>query len=371
MNKKAFTIVVMIAVVVIGVFVVLNRATQDEGIINVGVILPLTGGGAIYGQAMLRGIELAHFESGISDKIRLIVEDDAGDARTGINAFNSLISRNVDIVIGGPMSHVAASMIPIANRERILLVSPMASKPDLSTESDFFFRVCATDDVEGKILANYISNVLGLRRVAFLYPNVDYGVGIMRAFLAESEGTPIEIVFNEGYQIGTVDFRTQILRIRNQNPDILISPAYLQEGLIIFQQLNELNCNFYVAGVNSYFEDSMIEAAGRLRDRVFFTYSMFSTDTENERTNQFIESFRRKFNETPNSFAAHGFDSFYVIEHEIKLLLESRRKINSDSIREGFTQGRTYNGVTGQFYFDESGNVEKDLRIIWMRDINR
>jgi branched-chain amino acid transport system substrate-binding protein len=370
MTKKIFITLGVIAAIAIGVFVYLNKTDNKQETINIGVILPLTGNGAIYGDALRKGIELAHSESEIKDKINLIFEDDAGDTRTGINALNSLISRGIRIVIGAPMSHVASGMIPIANRERVLLLSPKASDPSLSkTKDSYFFRIWPTDDVDGRVLADFINNDLKLERVAIFYPNVDYGVGIRDAFLRHASDSPINVVFNEAYQNGAVNFRTQLMKIRRSNPDVLILPAYIAEGVVIMRQLNELNCDFFVAGVSSFYERSMFEASGRLRDKIFFTYPLYTVDSENKKTQNFVMNFREKYNDPPNAFAAHGFDSFNVLAYEIALLLKSGSKISPEKIKEGFEKGRVYDGATGQFYFDENGDVVKDMQIIWLKNI--
>jgi len=371
MKKKVFITVGMIAVIAIGALVWLNQGGKKQEIIKIGVILPLTGNGAIYGNALQKGIELAYSESNVRDKIKIIYEDDAGDAKTGINAFNSLVSRNIKIVIGGPMSHVASALIPIANKEKILLLSPFASDPSLSQADDYFYRVCATDDVDGKVLANFINNDLKLEKVAFFYPSVDYGVGIRDAFLKHASGTPIKIVFNESYQNGAVDFRTQLMKIKQSNPDVLILPAYIKEGIIILKQLNELGCSFFVAGVSSFYEKSMLEASGALKDKIFFTYPLFSMESTNKKTQDFIKNFQEKYKEEPNTFAAHGFDSYYVLANEIDLLLKSGSNVTQDVIKERLAQKHIYDGATGQFYFDANGDVVKDMQIIWLKEIDK
>ncbi len=371
MAKKIFITIGVIAVIAIGIFVYLNKTDNKQEAINIGVILPLTGNGAIYGDALKKGIELAYSESDIKDNIKLIYDDDAGDTKTGINAFNNLISRNVKIIIGGPMSHVASGMIPIANKEKILLLSPKASDPSLSKANDYFYRIWPTDDVDGKILADFINNDLKLKKVAIFYPNVDYGVGIRDAFLKHASSSPINIVFNEAYQNGAVDFRTQLMKIKQSNPDVLILPAYIAEGVIIMKQLNELNCNFFVAGVSSFYETSLFEASGDLKDKTFFTYPLYTMDSENETTQKFIQKFREKYNEDPNAFAAHGFDSFNVLAYEIGLILKSAGQVSQETLKEGLKKSHIYNGATGQFHFDENGDVVKNMQIVWLKDIEK
>jgi branched-chain amino acid transport system substrate-binding protein len=370
--KKAIVLIVGV-VVLIGIvaFVYLSKSEKNQQAISIGVILPLTGDGAIYGDAIKKGIELAYSESNMLDKIKLVYDDDAGDTKVGINAFNNMVSRNIKIVIGGPMSHVASGLIPIANKEKILLLSPFASDPSLSQPGDYFYRICATDDVDGMVLAKFINNELKLEKVAVFYPNVDYGVGIRDAFQRSTKNTPIQIVFNESYQNGAVDFRTQLMKIKQSNPDVLLLPAYVKEGVIIMKQLNELDCDFFVASVSSFYEKSILEASGKLKNKTFFTYPLFSMESTNKKTQEFITKYREKYKEDPNTFAAHGFDSFNVLADEMDVLLKSGNKITQDKIKENLTQKHMYDGATGQFYFDENGDAIKDMQIIWLKEIDK
>ena len=370
MKKKIFMAIGMIAIIVLGAFVYLNVSDTKHKKVRIGVILPLTGNGAIYGATMRHGIELAH-NNDPTNRVELLFEDDAGDARTGVSAYNSLTFRGINIIIGGAMSHVASALLPLSNRDRTLLLSPNATNPNLrNIENDLFFRIWPTDDVDGKIMPKYIKESLpDVRRVAIFYPNVDYGVGIMKAFLKNLENSDIEIVFNEGYQLGHTDFRTQILRIRQQNPDLLFMPGYFAEAVVILRQLNELGCDFYVAGVSSFFENDIINAAGNLRDRTFFSYPLFSADSKNPRTQNFIESFRQRHGETPGAFAAYAYDSYNVIRQAISVLDNNKKEITPENLRDALKSLEIINGVTGDYTFDENGDAIKDLQIIWLRDI--
>ena len=342
---------------------------KNQDVINVGVILPLTGNGAIYGADLRKGIELS-YNNDTTQRIRLFYEDDAGDARTGVSAYNSLRSRGINIIIGGAMSHVANALLPLANRDRVLILSPKGTDPDLSRENDFFFRIWPTDDVDGRVMAQFITDSLkDIKRVAIFYPNVAYGVGIQRAFIRNMENQNIEIVYNEGFQNEQTDFRTQLLRIRQVEPDVLFLPAYFKEAVIILRQLNELNCNFYIAGVSSFYEQDVVNASGALRDKTFFTYPLYSADSENPVTQNFIEDFKQKYGEVPNAFSAYGYDSFNVIRQAISILDNSNKDITSENLKKVLESMQIIEGVTGDYVFDDSGDAIKDLRIIWLNNI--
>ena len=127
--------------------------------VTVGASLPLTGDFSRYGIAIRNGIELAHSESDIKNKIRLVYEDDRGDPRTAVTVVNKLLSSdNVDVVVGGAASPLAAAIIPITSRNRTVLISPYATAETLFSEGNYFYSLLPSDSYEGLYMAEYIAS---------------------------------------------------------------------------------------------------------------------------------------------------------------------------------------------------------------------
>ena len=367
MKRKSLIVIGIALVISVVVLLVWNGRVKDNEMVRIGVILPLTGPGAIYGDDLQRGIELAYEESPIKDKIELIIEDDAADVTKGINALNNLSFKGVDIVIGGIMSNVANGLLPIVNSKHILLLSPKATDVGLSRENDFFFRIWPTDDVDGRYAASYITDSLKLKRIAILYDNGTYGVGINGEFKKNLRNKQSKVVFDEGFESGQTDFKTQINKIKQSKPDVVFIPAYYKEVVLILKQMNELNCDFYIAGVSSYSEESVKNAAGKLQDKVFFTYPQFSINDTNTISSQFVKSYRtHNIDREPNAFSAHGYDAFKVLEKNISILLEKNQSINADNLKDALENMEVFHGVTGEMQFDVYGDAQKDLQIIWL-----
>src|SRR5581483_644827 len=132
-------------------------ACGDSGsqTIEIGAILPLTGDGAKYGEEARNGINLALDEIA-KGKLRVIYEDDLGTAAGAVNAFNKLTATNKVSAIIGPMySSTALAVAPLAERKQVVVLSPSASSPALTTAGDFFFRNWPSDVFEGGEMARY------------------------------------------------------------------------------------------------------------------------------------------------------------------------------------------------------------------------
>jgi branched-chain amino acid transport system substrate-binding protein len=344
--------------------IILSGCTQKKGTLNIGVILPLTGNAAIYGKDLKNGIDLAYEQSDLKDFVNLVYEDDAGDTKTGVNAINSLANKNIDIVIGGVMSSVASAILPIINSKKIFLLSPKATSLTLSKEDDYFFRIWPSDDYDGKIMANFLYDSLKIRKTAVFYVNLDYGVGLKGIFEKRFKELGGDIVFSEGYDNNRIDFRTSILKIKESKPEALFIPAYFKEAVLILKQLNENGCDFTIIGTSAFYEQDIKNAAAGLAEKSYFAYPLYSPESSDKLVVQFVKNFNDTYGEIPNAFSAHGYDSFKTLELAIKHLRQNNLDVTSTSIKEFFENVKSIEGVTGKFYFDENGDVVKDLRVL-------
>lgn len=349
----------------IAVCVLLSGCQGKKEEIKIGVILPLTGNGAIYGEDIKKGIDLAYSESNIKDKIQLLYQDDAADTKTAINALTALKNQGVSICVGGVMSNVAKGLLPIINSHDILLLSPKATDISLSQVNDMFFRIWPTDDLDGRISAKYINLNPDFSKIAILYSNTDYGVGIRKIFKEELSPTK-EIVFDESFSSDIMDFKPVISKLKSQNPDVVFFPAYYREVVMALKCMNELNCDFHIAGVSSFYDKDIKDASGQLLDKIFFTYPEFDIDADTPEMNRFVQKYQECYNMDPNAFSAYGYDSYLVLETLIYKHMESGASETSGKDLYEILQGQNIviKGVTGNIEFDEEGDAIRKLQLI-------
>ena len=343
---------------------------KKNGQIKIGVILPLSGNGAIYGEDLKRGIDLAYEHSIIKNRVEIIYQDDAADTKMGLSALNNLKSRGVSICIGGVMSNVANGLLPIVNNNNIFLLSPKATDINLSKNDDMFYRIWPTDDLDGKMSAQYINNNLTYKKIAILYSNTDYGVGIRKLFKDNLSDDSV-IVFDESFNSDISDFKPIISKLKLSNPDIVFLPAYYREVVMALKCMNELNCDFYVSGVSSFYDENVKLSAGKLLEKTFFTYPTFSIDNDSPETENFVRKYYERYGQVPNAFAAHGYDSYKVLETIVNILMEKRGEdISGADVKKYIEDNHiVISGATGDIEFDENGDAIRDLKIIWLKNI--
>lgn len=344
--RKTFTI---INIVLLMVFVGCSK--NSGNIVKIGASLPLTGDFASYGKRAQNGIELAISEINKSDdydfQMEVVFQDNKGNSKDAVNIMNQFATIDkYQVVIGGASSMESLAMLPIANSNEIILISPISSSPELSID-DYFFRVCPSDAFQAVMMADWL-NELNLTNVAVLYINSNWGVSLKDEFIKkfEEKGGSVSIV--ESMNEGERDFKTHITKITKSNPNAIYCISYGAEGGIILKQLKEFGYQKEIFGADVWSSPELLTSAGNAAEGV---YLIKPAEYQNEKFEKFKEIYNIKFNEIPDVYAAYSYDVGYIIANALKNTDKTGKKI-----KEYLLNINGYKGVTGITKFDDYGD---------------
>lgn len=363
MKKVWIGIVVVIAVLVVAFVITQTKSEPEE--IKIGAILPLTGDAALYGEALKNGIELAvnqiNDEGGIKGiNISVIYEDDENSPNKGVSGFRKILeTEKVPVVIGGAGSSVALAIASIADDQKVVLLSPTATAPALTQAGPYFFRIWPSDNYDGSYMAKFAFENLGFRKVSILYVNNDYGKGIAEVFDGVFKNLGGEILNSENYELSASDCRTQLAKIKGNNPQAIYLPGYYKELSIILRQMRELNLKVKILSVNSFYDHRLLEIAGDAAEGAIFTYPVYDPKSNDPIIQEFVQIYQSKYGIEPDAFAVQGYDCVKIIAHAI-----GEGGYSADGIRKALVQIEDFPAVGGKTTFDESGDVVKELRIL-------
>src|ERR1043166_2649976 len=162
---------------------------QTGDVIRVGEFASLTGKEATFGTMSHHGTELAVEEINaagglLGKKIKLLTEDDQSKQGEPATVVKKLIaSDNVIAVLGEVASSRSMEAAPICQQNKIPQISPSSTNPKVTQMGDYIFRVCFTDEFQGKLLSKFARNTLKATSVAVLTDvKSDYSVGLSRDF---------------------------------------------------------------------------------------------------------------------------------------------------------------------------------------------
>jgi len=361
--KKIWVGVVILIIASLAVLLVVNQAKKEPEEIKIGAILPLSGEGAKYGMATKRGIDLALQEinrkGGVHQrKIKIIYEDDRGDPKTGVSCINKLIQIDkVPCILGPIYSSVALAVAPIAERERIVLLSPAASTPALTKAGDYIFRNVLSDLYEASALAKFVYTHLGFRRIGILYINNDFGLGHKESFASKFEALGGKIVATESFEQDATDFRTQLTKLEKANPEAVFLVGYREMGRIL-RQSSELNTNLRFLSISMFEDPEILEIAGEAAEGVYYSLQTFDPQSPEEIIKKFVLNFKSVYNKEPDIFAALGYDAMNLLA----IALEKGGPY-PEKVKDALYTIKDFPGVTGKTTFDQNGDVQKTVSI--------
>jgi branched-chain amino acid transport system substrate-binding protein len=238
-----------------------------------------------------------------------------------------------------------------------VLISPSATNIDVTKAGDFVFRACFIDPFQGVVGADFAYQTLGSRRAAVLYDaGADYNTGLADAFKNQFKAIGGQVVADEAYQTGDVDFNAQVTRIKAANPDVVYLPNYYNDVSLQAKQLRDQGVTCALVGGDGW--DSLIDNAG---DEALNGYwsSGFASDTTDPRGVAFVQAFQAKYNRPASQFAALGYDAMLLVADGIK----AAGTFDTSAVKNAIAQIEgTY--VTGNIRFDSDRNPIKGATIL-------
>ena len=363
--KKIWIGLITIFGVALFLLFIVTQLKKESQEIKIGAILPLTGDAAIYGVEMKKGISIAAEELKEVDKLRIkvIYEDDQGIPRNAVSAAQKLITHDQVQVIISSLSSITLALAPIAQKNRIVLISPSASAPTITNAGEFVFRVWPSDIFEGGVMAEFAFDTLKMRKIAILYVNNDYGKGLEQVFTKRFEELGGDIIISEGYEFGAADFRTQITKIKARKPEAIYIVGYWKEIVQYLKQAKELDFRIQILSAICFKEPEILKLAGDEAEGAIFTGPFYDPQSEEKIVRDFVTKYKAKYNEEPGIWAAHSYDAMKIIGLAIK-----SGGTTATEIQKSMSKIKNYIGVTGEMSFDENGDVIKTIKIYTVKN---
>lgn len=368
-NKIPLTGVFIIALIIlIGIgyythtgYFAYTTPPAEQQVIKIGHIGPLTGFAAFYGEQEMQGIDLAVSEinakGGIKGKKLVVIhEDDQLDPTSATSALNKLITVDkVPAVIGELSSTITLALAPIAERNKVILMSHGANSNKISSAGDYIFRIYPTNALEAKKLVE-LSSSLNLTDGAIIYGNNDFGTDLAQSVNDEFTKNGGTISISEGYAPDATDFRTQLTKIQAKNPKVIFLLGYSKDMAIVLKQARELGIKSQFLAPDTFSDPQIIEQSGSASEGVIVVYPANGDPTQWPQFNQKINS---TYGKEAGFVTAMAYDATNLLAVSMQ-----NSGTTSDDIKTGLYQIKDYPGVTGTITFDKNGDVVTRLFIL-------
>lgn len=344
--------------------------TASGGAIKIGGIGPLTGGAAIYGNAVKNGAELAVEEINAQGGLQfeLNFQDDENDPEKSLNAYNNLKDWGMQALLGTVTTQPCLTVAPETAADNMFLLTPSASAVDVIKE-DNAFQVCFTDPNQGVASADYIAENGLATKIAIIYDSSDaYSSGIHDKFKEEAATKGLEIVADEAFTADNkTDFSVQVQKAKSSGAELVFLPIYYSEANLIIQEMNKQGCTASVFGCDGLDGLLTIEGADTSLFEGVMLLTPFAADAQDEKTQNFVSKYEEKYGETPNQFAADAYDGVYTILAACEqggVTADMDASAVCDALKAAMTQ-ITVDGLTGEgMKWEATGEVNKAPRAV-------
>ena len=326
---------------------------------RIGVMESATGPGETYGRVAIQAKQMAVDEinaaGGINGRmLELIVEDSKCNAQDSITAYNKLTDVDgVKIILGTSCSGAMLGAAPLAERDGVVLFSGLATNPDIADAGDYIFRTSLSDAQLGIDTGNVLW-ADGIRTLATITEATDYAEGVRRTSVAQFETRGGSVVGEERYPSDVTDFRTQLTKLLEANPDALHVAAQSEfAGGTIVKQARELGYEGPIYGEIVVVGTTALEIAGDAATGVKAIIT--DLDPANQLGTDVLERFRASYGYvTLPWYLGSAYDDVYITA-------ECLKQTGDDQDADGFRDclyGITWSGAIGDNYsFDENGEV--------------
>ena len=332
--------------------------------IDVGVLVPLTGDLAVYGNDVLEGIDIAVDEinegGGIAGKeVRIICRDTGGDPDRSVAMMEELADHGVPVVIGPVTSSSAIAVAPIAEARQVVLISPTATTPLLSGAGRYVYRTISSDTYQGRGMATVLRSLHPeVRSVAVLSIENTYGTGLRESFTAAWTAQEGTVVCEIPFENGRPDFSAVITAVRDSGADAVALISYLPEAQAVFREAARQELGVHWIASDAIVTTEFIAAAGPATEGIVATIQANQVQSPS-----FITEYCRRTNATSvNWQAAYAYDTMMIIAEAVE-----HGGYTADGIRKHLDTIR-YLGICGPKVFDENGDIPPAFDVVRVRD---
>ena len=369
MSKKIIWLIV--AIVIVGGLIIWQQKNiqpkTDKQAVKIGVLIPLTGTRAEGGRYDKNGLELALAEIN-NDKskkyqVNLVYEDTQYDPKLAVTSFNKLTNLDkVNYVIGPHGSSEVLAVAPIAEQNKIILITPAAQSTDITKAGDYIFRTQINISQEVPFLADFIYSQAQNEPVHLMLLNTEYGSSFLANYKPYYERLGGKIGLVEKYETTSTDFRSQLTKIKEQNPQYIYLATLPKQGAMIIKQSKELGIKAKFFATAPVEGKELLEIGKQAVEGLIYSYP-YDEESDNVVMKKYRENYQAKYNEANEMYSASFYDTLHILSNCLEKVGD-----NIESVKTCLYETQNYQGASGLLSFDKNGDLSKPFIFKTVKD---
>ncbi len=363
-----------------------GSASFADETVKVGIILPLTGEKAKFGEIEKRSFELALDEinqaGGVNGKkVTFVFEDDTGRPDVARSAAEKLITKDKVVMLGGGYgSSETFAIAGVAQQNKIPFLVNTGSDNKITEQGwEYVFRLNQPVSEYPKGLSSFLTEVVKPKTAAILYENTNFGTSGSKEFEKLCGELGIQVVMSEGYEHGGVDFKPLLVKVKEKKPDLVYMISYVMDAALLMRQSMELRLTpkLFVGGGAGFTLPEFQKNAGKAAEMVFSATLWYQTLTY-PGAKEYYDKYVAKYNSETEYHGAQAYAAAYVIADALK----RAKSMKAEDVREallatdmmtvfGPVKFTTYNKMTNQnnlpTYLVQW--IDGKLELVWPKEV--
>ncbi len=335
-----------------------NVSNNDEKVIKVGAILPLSGGSSSdAGHQIKNGIELYknEFNKTHKQQIDVVYGDSKNSAASGISAYKKLKMQGVKYFLASNSGVVVPLVNELKKDKENLLMTTVNSAAGVPESGKNVFRVFVSIQNETKTMAKYIGEKLGLKKISVLYINDEFGKSGLETF---GKNNVSQILFQEAFDKSAIDFKNVISKLPKESEAVYVIGYDNALGLIV-KQLRELGYKNKIFTTIGMSVAPWRAKAGEAANGVSYTGINFNQNSKDKQVVDFVNRFKKEFDkEDVTSFNVFAYFSFKIFADAIASCENQNNQCVINKINNSSTQS-----IMGKINIDNNGEADLPLSI--------
>lgn len=333
---------------------------QNPETVKIGVFLSLTGATASYGTSSLNAFRLAADEAnragGIDGKqIELFVEDDHSKTDEVPGIVTKLIKdAKVHALLAEPVSVRSMAAAPVAQENKVVMISPASVKPELTQQGDYIFRACFISSTEGEAIANFATRKLKAKTAAIILDDKnDYAVVLAGFFNQSFERQGGKVVVKQSYAANATNITAQLEAIKVANPDVIFAPGFYTTAPLVARSVKQLDIKATLIGSDGWDSPALMKGGTEPFEGVYFA-NHFWVGSNDSFTKKFVADYQAKYGVVPDSLAATSYDAAHLLFAAFK----RAKSTETTAVRNALAATKDFPGVTGKITLDSNRNAQ-------------
>ncbi len=341
--------------------------------VKIGVVLPLTGPIAAFGQTSKGGLDIAYAQNNKlknGDTVKLVVLDDRGDKVEAATAVKRLLDKDkVTVILGEVASSNSMAMAPVAEKAKTPMITHASTNPRVTRGKKYVTRACFIDPFQGAVMAKYALDNGMKNAVVVTDAKQDYSVGLSKAFKKAYTGAGGKVAKTVLINSGDKDFNAQVATIKAANPDIIAFTGYYPEAALLVKQARAMGVKAPFIGADGVGFPELVKIGGKDAEGFMYTDHFNEAAASSAEAKAYVDAFHKKYNKPADSMGALAADAYGMILSAMNACIDAgKASDDKECINANLRGTKGYKGITGVITINENGDAVKSAVVNEVKD---